>query len=221
MKLELNKDAIPFLFYGDKLENTYRHISEDRFDEIMNKMWLSKNSNSRRFLFSEIWALYNLDVAEIWVWSWYNAPFYKEAKSIKGIDISENMLEYAEQKFWAEWISNYKWVLNNSDEIKDQEFDLVILTYTLTWCKDSRDLFKQALEKTKSWWRIAILDTYNFDTRYNTLMRIVWWHQAGAGIVRNVFDIFYAERRNFKILTNKRLKSEKNNTEYILILEKL
>ena len=221
MKLKLNKDAIPFLFYGDKLENTYRHISEDRFDHIMNIMGISQHSQSRKELFHEIWPLRELDVAEIWIWSWYNAIFYTETKSLTWIDISKKMLKYAEENFLIAWISNYSLLLSNSEELKDKDFDLVVMTYALSGCKDITFLLGKALEQTRTWWRIAILDSYNFDNRMNLLMRLLWWHQSWSWFSKSPFKIFYPERSKFRIISNKRLKSEKNNTEYMLILEKL
>lgn len=227
MKLELNKEGIPFAFYWDKLEKTYRQISEKRFDNIMDVMWLSKNNYARKIFFFELWKMNNLDIAEVWIWSWYNISFYDDAKSITGIDISEKMLWYAQESVEIEDLisgttkDKYKWYLSEDEELKNQKFDLVILTYTLSGSKDMKSLFKESLDKVKSWWRIAILDSYNSNKAYNYIVRLFWLHAYWGWLNQSHFDVFYSQRNKFKVLKNKRTLSDKKSKNYILILEKL
>jgi len=199
MKLELNKEGIPFAFYWDKLEKTYRQISEKRFDNIMDVMWLSKNNYARKIFFFELWKMNNLDIAEVWIWSWYNISFYDDAKSITGIDISEKMLWYAQESVEIEDLisgttkDKYKWYLSEDEELKNQKFDLVILTYTLSGSKDMKSLFKESLDKVKSWWRIAILDSYNSNKAYNYIVRLFWLHAYWGWLNQSHFDVFYSQ----------------------------
>jgi SAM-dependent methyltransferase len=146
----------------DKLNKFYDNQNKTEYHSLMKDLNIGRQSIKRKDFFSNF-NFKGLKVLEVGVGQGYNLEFYKEAKTVVGLDINTTMLDVCRREILSlcmkKKVTTIEWDSRLSYTEFIGKFDVVILTYCLSGTPDSNKIFVNAVTYLKAGGLLGILDT--------------------------------------------------------------
>jgi ubiquinone/menaquinone biosynthesis C-methylase UbiE len=217
------------------LTNYYEKQDETSFSSLMSNLDIGEFSD-KRINFMNNFDFKGLNVLEIGIGQGYNLKFYKNAKSIVGLDVSKNMISFCEREVERLNLKNktsiIQWDCRNLKNEFVEKFDIVIFTYSLSGAPEQEFILKNSIEYCKKNGVIGILDwstlfkgnKYFKQNKVITFMRDlknkISSKDTGFSNHIDPWKFIFENRKNIKIIKNESLNNYDKDDYLTLILQK-
>ncbi len=146
----------------EQLNKFYDKRNKAEYHDLMENLNIGRQSSKREDFFSNF-NFSGLKVLEIGVGQGYNLEFYKNAKTVVGIDINNSMLDICIREIKSlgmnKKVSIVEWDARLSHPDFVGTFDVVIMTYCLSGAPNTDKIFANSVSYLKKGGIIGILDT--------------------------------------------------------------